>query len=377
MWRRLPTRSFEEPSLDRELPNEGPRLSAVLREDSGGRVNEQTILEHLPILPVEEAKEFSKTLAEYAGKTFDEKTAQLLATSDANVRAALISSLPATGKKDFLKQIRDSLGDADPGVRIAAIWSLLDFDDTRTVNQSFDMLRDPVEQVRGEVARAIGSCATSQRIENLRDLVTDENEVDSVKAAAIEGLGYSVDPGSVNALCQVYESSDDYRKLIEVALSKKTERRLLTRIVEQFKDAVPALKQGISDAAILMGEAGETTMVDLLREGIATLKPYLAEILEATGYLESQIRKLSHRDPAIRRTAAEILSLVETKSAFRGIVLAARDPDEEVRVSVTKALEKLATDEGKSILEDLQNDPDRRVRKYTAWALERLRAKSL
>jgi len=42
-----------------------------------------------------------------------------------------------------------------------------------------------------------------------------------------------------------------------------------------------------------------------------------------------------------------------------------------------KALERLETDDGADILQSLQMDPERRVRKYTQWALERLRAKAL
>ena len=126
-----------------------------------------------------------------------------------------------------------------------------------------------------------------------------------------------------------------------------------------------------------MRENGEQGLAELLREDIPSLKPFVVEILEATGYVESRIRKLSHKDPSVRRESAEFLSLVGTKSAFRGIVLAVRDPDEEVRVEVTKALEKLETKDDKAILHSLENDPDRRVRKYTHWAIERLRAKSL
>ena len=59
------------------------------------------------------------------------------------------------------------------------------------------------------------------------------------------------------------------------------------------------------------------------------------------------------------------------------MVLAARDPDDEVRVEVVKALERLETEEGKSILTALEADPDRRIRKYTHWALERLKSKAL
>ena len=140
---------------------------------------------------------------------------------------------------------------------------------------------------------------------------------------------------------------------------------------------MPVLKDGIAKAAKGMREKGEEAMIALLEEDIASLKPYLAEILESTGYVEAVIRHLAHRDPAVRSEAAKILSIVETPSAFRGIVLAARDPDKEVRVQVIKALEKLETEEGKVILDQLENDPDKKVRKYTHWALERLRAKAL
>jgi len=58
--------------------------------------------------------------------------------------------------------------------------------------------------------------------------------------------------------------------------------------------------------------------------------------------------------------------------AFRGLVTAAKDPDQEVRVCVVKALEKLDSDQGREILEKLKEDPDNRIRKYTLWALERL-----
>jgi HEAT repeat protein len=58
-------------------------------------------------------------------------------------------------------------------------------------------------------------------------------------------------------------------------------------------------------------------------------------------------------------------------------VLAARDPDNEVRIKVTRALESLATPAGDSILKSLENDPDRKVRRYTHWAMERLKSKKL
>jgi len=57
--------------------------------------------------------------------------------------------------------------------------------------------------------------------------------------------------------------------------------------------------------------------------------------------------------------------------------MASRDPDQEVRINVVRALERLETKEGKAILKALNEDPDAKIRKYTHWALERLKAKEL
>ena len=144
-----------------------------------------------------------------------------------------------------------------------------------------------------------------------------------------------------------------------------------------MKDASPILRDKIMNVFKLMGESGEEALKKLLSEDIASLKEPITEILETTGYVEHVIRKLSHRDPRIRKSAAEFLSMMGTKSAFRGIVLAARDPDQDVRVQVTRALEKLNSKSGEDILESLKSDPDKRVRKFTMWALARTKAKSI
>jgi HEAT repeat protein len=337
----------------------------------------QILLENLPILGPEEGKAFSRLLSEYADEEFGEKVRQLLESTDAGVRAAIISSLPATGKRDFLRFVRSALKDPDPGVRIAGIWSLLDFDDARTVNQSFALLRDPVERVRIEVAKAIGSCASPAQVRNLKSIVDDENETDAVKVAAIRGLGCALETSSVDALCLVYEDAETLREEAVRGLGRKTEPRQLERLAEIFGSAVPVLKDGITLAAVRMKEKGEEAMVALLEQDVRSLKPHLAAILESTGYVEATIRVLSHRSPLARQEAARILTLVETPASYRGIVLAARDPDKEVRVQIIKALEKLETEGGEAILAELENDPDRKVRKYTHWALERLKAKAL
>ena len=337
----------------------------------------QDILEHLPILPLEEARAFTHMLQQYQPKDLDRKVSALLESVDGSIRAAVIAALPATGKKTFLPQIKQALLDADPDVRIAATWALVDYEETRALGQAAEMLRDPVPRVRASVARALGTAGSAASLDALKNSVTDENEVTVVKRAAIEGLGTSTENAAVDILIWVLENDDEHRSDALTALSGKTDSRSIARLVEQFKDAAPELRDRITAAFKMMGEESEQAIRGVLDQDILSLKPYLAEILEATGYVESRIRMLNHRDPKVRRSAALFLSKVGSKAAFRGIVMAARDPDSEVRVQVTKALERLATKEGAQILNALEEDPDRRIRKYTHWAIERIKAKSL
>jgi HEAT repeat protein len=337
----------------------------------------QEILEHLPILPVEDAREFTALLQKFQPKQLEHKVGLLLDSVDGSIRAAVIAALPATGKRTFLPQIKQALSDADPDVRIAATWALVDYEETRALGQAASMLRDPVPRVRESVAKALGSAGGDAALDELQVAVSSENEVESVKRAAIEGLGVSASERAVDLLVEVLEKDEDLREAGIAALAAKRDARSINRMVEHFKDATPELRDHITSAFRAMGEAGEEAIHAVLEEDIVSLKPFLARILESTGYVDSRVRMLSHRDPRVRRDAALFLSRVGSKAAFRGIVLAARDPDDEVRVQVTKALERLATDEGNELLRSLQEDPDRRIRRYTAWAMERLEAKSL
>ncbi len=64
----------------------------------------QPIIEQLPILPVEEAKDFSLLLSEFAGEVFSKRIGELLIQPDAKTRAAVISCIPLSVKKNLLKK---------------------------------------------------------------------------------------------------------------------------------------------------------------------------------------------------------------------------------------------------------------------------------
>ena len=337
----------------------------------------QPIIEQLPILPVEEAKDFSLMLSEFAGEVFSKRIGELLIQPDAKTRAAVISCIPVSVKKEFIKKIHEGFKDADPDVRIACIWAVADYEGNKLLNTGFDMLRDPLERVRNSAAEVLGKFGSADRISSFTDLLKDENEVDEVKKSAVRGLCRSQHSKAVDILVEFIDENDDLAEFTVNALADNPAPKTVKRIIENMKDGSPVLREKIVKVFKAMGASGEIALVKLLKEDIASLNETISSILEETGYVEHIVRKLSHRDPKIRRSAAEFLSMIGTESAFRGIVLAARDPDQDVRVEVTRALEKLNSDSGKEILEALKNDPDKRVRKFTMWALARVKSKAI
>lgn len=337
----------------------------------------QIILENLPVLTSEESRNFSVHLEGLNSDALEERTRFILASPDAGIRAAVISSLPRTLISSFRKEIREGLRDANPHVRIAALRALADAGEFKASGASLALLHDPVEEVRSAAARIAGVKAGERFLESLEKLLYDENESPVVRTAALEGLSASESKESLDALVRFLDGSEDLREQARDALAAKTDRKSILALVEHFKDSEAVLRERIADVFAAMGEQGEDSLAAILREDIPSLKPLLADIFTRTGFIEILIRRLGHRKPRIRRDAAELLAAAATESAYRGIVLAARDPDSEVRVRVTRALESLSGSQGESILKSLETDPDRRVRRYTQWAMERIRAKKL
>jgi len=333
----------------------------------------QRILENLPTLEKDEMDIFGRLIAScYPQDIFEQKVKPLIESPDARIRSSLISILPITQNQTFLKEIRASLKDVDPDVRVAAIKALLGFGEIKLLNQETSMLRDPVERVRLATAEVIAMFGNEAAMEILKTITADQNETDIVKIGVITGLGQAKSAEGIPILVSILEKQEDLRPAAEKALSNRVSKRDITQLIDIFKDSEPPLREKLIPVFKAMGRKAEPQVVEILKDEVASFKPYLVKILEETGYIDEAKRRLSNRNVEVRREAALLLSLIDTLPAFRGLVLAAKDPDQEVRVCVVKALEKLKSSHSRDILEKLKEDPDSRIRKYTYWALERL-----
>jgi len=311
------------------------------------------------------------------GSDFEERIQALLEQWDGRIRGAIIASLPEKSRARFSKEIKAAINDPEPEVRIAAVWAFLQGEDTKRWSMTANLLRDPVESVREAAASALGTYGNKKILDDLMAVVQDPNEIFGVKSSALRGLGASTHKSAMEYLVRIYvEGEEDFLPLVQSILYGKKDALSLQFIIEIFKDSGSKAKDRIVELFVHLGQGGEQHIRDLLEGDIPSLKPYLSEILERTGYVESMIRRLGHRKPEQRLEATKFLASLGTAASYRGVVLASRDPNESVRIQVAKALEKLQTKAGKNILEALKEDPDPKVRKYTHWALERFGAKT-
>ncbi|MBN2653277.1 MAG: HEAT repeat domain-containing protein, partial [Spirochaetales bacterium] len=337
----------------------------------------QDIMQHLYILPLEEAKEFALELAKFGGSDFDAIAENIISSADARLKASLIAALPSTEKKKFIPSIEAALSDSSPEVRAAAAWALVDYKAAKSYKLIYDLLRDPVDEVRAKTAGALAYVADQQAVTELESILKKDNEIDCVKSSVIEALAVSSNLKSVEILVDLLDKEHPMFDEIRYALANKTKLEEIKLLIEFFKDADLQKRNIIQEVFVLMGIPCEEALKNLLLEEILSLKEHIVEIMSSTGAIENTIRKLSNKDMLVRRDAAKILSTAGSLSAFRGLILAAQDPDVEVRKLVIKALEKLGDEKGEQLLAQLKNDPDKKIRRYTDWALERIEAEKI
>ncbi len=337
----------------------------------------QHVLEHLPLLSLQNARHYAALLAEHSREVYTERAHLLLTSPDSRSRSRIIASIPEDLRDEFIEEIRTAVKDSDPDVRISAALALISSGSEQDREHCLHLLRDPVDRVREEVAAAFAAEATDSTRTELRRMLFDPNELPPVKKSIVTGLAESPDTTSVDIIVELMAEETELREDAARALSRKQGRSAIERILEQISSAAPEIRKLLVEVLKSMGEASESVLESLLFELDHPLREVTVEVLESIGSVDSRIRHLTNRDPSIRREAAAFLYQAGTKSAYRGLVQAARDPDEEVRSYVVKALDALDSDRGQAILEELQSDPEKRIRTFTAWALERHRARKL
>ena len=337
----------------------------------------QHVLEHLPLLSVEKASRYSSLLARHFTKNYKERVSGLLKSTDSRLRSRLIGSIPPDFFDFFKKELIQALQDSDPDVRSACAWTLMAHGTQEDQKLCLSLLHDPVEAVRINSARAFAEHGGSEFFNELKKVLESSNEMIPVKLSIIDGLSKSSQEKSVDILVEQVVQGGELQEKALLSLSKKQQSRMILRLLSHISKADHQNRELLMEILRSMGESAEYVLEAALVDAADSLRPVAVEVLESIGSIDARIRHLSNRDPSVRREAAAFLLKTGTRNAYRGLIQAARDPDEEVRTFVVKALDELNSDKGKAILEELKNDPHKKVRTYTKWALERYNARRL
>ncbi len=337
----------------------------------------QHILENLPLLSLEEAKEFTRMFVQNTPESFDERALLILSSHDASIRSRLIAALPKDHVKHFVPVLLASLQDGDPEIRTACVWALSDYGDSAVLKKCALLLNDPVEEVRRETAKALCLSGREAGLPRVESVLFDTTSSDSVKRAVISGLGEAGTQEAFTLLTKKLAQECGLPAEMEAALVKFDSDTRIGTLFKMLDNVPPSVQPILMRVLENLGPKAEKAAVEIFKQKNTALEDHAAEILEKSGFIDRTVRQLRHRDPTKRLAAAEMLSLIGTAKAYRGLITAAKDPVEKIRITVIKAVDRLNTREGRELLEELKNDPDRNVRRYTLWALERAEAKEL
>jgi HEAT repeat protein len=177
----------------------------------------------------------------------------------------------------------------------------------------------------------------------MKALVTvleDPGETVEVKRNVLDGLGQGTSAASMDIVARALAHSREPAPHAAKVLASRKSKADIKHLAGIFRDADTAFREKLIPVFREIGRESEGEIIALLHEESGPLRPFLSRILEETGCVESAIRRLSHRKTGIRREAAAFLSLLDTPAAYRGLLLAAKDPDRELRTLVAAALEK-------------------------------------
>ena len=279
----------------------------------------------------------------------------LLTDSDDAIRAAAVSVLARLHHTDSLPAIVKHLSDQSTNVRVAAVQALTRMD-ARLV--TIALLRDKqilAEQHLPSLSIMRSNPHSLQRgfVETSLSHADEHIRQEAVAAFAAQGsdLVEALEP-------MLADESAEVRRSAIVALSRRPCERTRQLLLGLLNDS--AVRSEVIQA---LGRIGDARVVGRLiaifgsctaAEQVETI--HALEALEPPGIEPFLARQLDHENPGVRRHAVRALVRIGTATALRRIVIALRDTNPKVRMTVSKALASCPHPIARSGLERLSVD---------------------
>ena len=237
--------------------------------------------------------------------------------------AALGAARPDIAEQ-WAPQIRRMLGDADSGVRAAAITALSVISHEDATSLARPMLSDPDPRIRVTAAAALAGS-------------TSKDDVDAAEATLVD------------IISDTSSGARDARRDVAAAIRQTSDPRFKRLLIPLLYDPAPEVADEAMESVRAVGLGDFVfvpTLITLLRH--RRLKGQARSVL--VGYGEPVIGPLGHfmqepdEDVWVRRHIPATLALIRSQKSVETLAGALEDPDGFLRYKAVEALERLRRD---------------------------------
>ncbi len=196
------------------------------------------------------------------------------------------------------------------------------------------------------ITPAINSLAVFRKPEHIEifSSFTTHSDPDIIKAA-IFAIGAVSNPHAANALMSFLCEDQTINKLVVQALAGKQELYDLEKITLLLSSPVTIIRDTAIDELISMGKKATPLLTKAFKNAEAD---YMVHLITTLGYIEDQaaipaimdIINTQPRDANIRQAAYEAMERIPSPRTAICLVQGLQDPEESVRMSAARAIDK-------------------------------------
>jgi len=241
-------------------------------------------------------------------------------------------------------------------------------------------LRSASPATRRQAASRLGIAGNTAAVAPLAWALKDPDN--SVRLAALEGLGRIGDPTAAEAILAAARDSETGRGSEDAAALRAAAASALAALgpgvagvlVEAARDRNPRAREvAVSAIAGLGGLEAEQVLLSALRDDRSNVRQAAALGLPQAAALravEPLAAVLTHKDAQTRRSAVQALGMIAGDEAAAALAPATRDKDQSVREAAIEALGRVGSRRAVESLLALYCGSDRDTRQLAAAALK-------
>jgi HEAT repeat protein len=360
-------------------------ISPLLRHsDAGVRACAAQVLEGLGFVPATREEEAWLMVAKsqlsravMLGAVALPAIEMALRSGSSSVCAAAVDALGRLGDARALRSVIGALRSADPAVCVAAVDALRRLGDAQAVEPLIQALRHRSSQVRLAAVEALGHLRQPPAVEPVRALLADPDW--GVRREAAEALGKLRDRRGLEALTQSLGDADgDVREAAANSLGSLADRRAIEPLVLALKDSTSGVRR-IAAAALARidpdwssspeARAAAEQLKPALNDEDPNVRHFVAQLLVGLGAMEAPTQPEDDLENVSSPAKRQKLAV----SLFLAVLC---DVDADLRHAAAEALGELGDSRAQSALMKAQADPDPEVRVVASGAIETIQARA-